>query len=53
MDPGLDKILLVEDEVDLLEVYAETIRELGPELHTASNGQEGLVQLEKMMPHIS
>ncbi len=53
LNSELDKILLVEDEVDLLEVYAETIADLGPEIATASNGKLALLQLEKMMPNVS
>jgi CheY-like chemotaxis protein len=53
LNKELDKILIVEDEVDLLEVYAETVGDLGPEVVTAANGQLALLQLEKMMPNVS
>jgi CheY-like chemotaxis protein len=42
------KILLVDDDPDLLEVYRETIATLpsGPEIHTASSGARALAMLE-------
>ena len=42
------KILLVDDDPDLLEVYRETIEMLpsGPEIHTASSGARALAMLE-------
>ncbi len=43
------KVLLVDDDPDLLEVYRETMAMLPsqPEIHTASSGARALAMLEK------
>jgi YesN/AraC family two-component response regulator len=41
------KLLLVEDEIDLLEIITDTLKKLNVEFYTAHNGQEALEILEK------
>ena len=43
-------ILVVEDELENLEVIAETLEFLGAQVQTARNGKEGLTVLETFMP---
>jgi PAS domain S-box-containing protein len=44
---GLEKVLIVEDETDLLEVAAELFRAIGYEVLTASSGAEAVDVLER------
>lgn len=41
------KILIVEDEVALLDIYSEVLVEAGHQIVKALNGREALVQLDK------
>lgn len=42
----MQKILLVEDDEDIRELFAETLREAGYEVDEAQNGLEALEQIE-------
>lgn len=48
MDSG--KILVIEDEVDILEVIAHNLSREGYEVHTVTDGSEGLRRVKKEMP---
>jgi CheY-like chemotaxis protein len=45
-------IVLIDDEDDSLEVAEIILLEYGAELHTASNGKEGLEQVLSVKPHL-
>ena len=46
------KILLVDDEVDVLEFLSYNIRKEGYEVHTANNGVKGLQKAIEIKPHL-
>lgn len=62
MDKKREKILLVEDELFIRELYERVLRQAGFEVLTASDGEEGLAQaqskpnlilLDIMMPKLN
>ena len=46
------KILLVDDEPDILEIVGYNLRNEGYQVITAENGQEGVKKAEKEIPHL-
>ena len=46
------KILLVDDEPDILEIISFNLEKLGYQVTTASNGLEALKQAKKTLPHL-
>jgi len=46
------KILLVDDEPDILEIVGYNLRNEGYQVFTASNGVEGVKQAKKVIPHL-
>ena len=46
------KILMVEDEPDIVEIYGSQLKNAGYSLETAANGKEALVWLEKNTPDL-
>jgi two-component system, OmpR family, alkaline phosphatase synthesis response regulator PhoP len=47
------KILLVDDEPDILEFLGYNLRKEGFEVHTGSNGREGLTKAKNIKPHLA
>ena len=45
------KILLVDDEPDILEIVSYNLSAEGYQVYTASNGVEGVVKAKKKQPH--
>jgi two-component system alkaline phosphatase synthesis response regulator PhoP len=52
MKKGEIKILLVDDEPDILEIISFNLEKVGYQVTTASNGLEALKQAKKTLPHI-
>ena len=46
------KILLVDDEPDILEIVGYNLKSAGYQIFTAKNGKEALSQAEKHLPHL-
>lgn len=46
------RVLVVDDEADLRELYAVNLREAGHEVLTAANGAEGLGLLQRERPDV-
>src|SRR5690606_13849787 len=46
------KILLVDDEPDILEIVSYNLSAEGYEVHTAKNGVEGVAKAKKKAPHL-
>ena len=46
------KILLVDDEPDILEIVGYNLKNAGYQIFTANNGKEALSQAEKHLPHL-
>jgi CheY-like chemotaxis protein len=46
------KILIVEDDNFVAEVYSTKLLEMGHEVRLAKNGEEGLMELEKEVPDL-
>ncbi|KPM32777.1 Two component transcriptional regulator, winged helix family [Croceitalea dokdonensis DOKDO 023] len=46
------KILLVDDEPDILEIVSYNLTAEGYEVHTAKNGVEGVAKAKKKLPHL-
>jgi CheY-like chemotaxis protein len=46
------KIVVVEDEPDLREILVDELSDLGHEVHTASNGVEGLSAIQTTRPEL-
>lgn len=46
------KVLIVEDEPDIREAMAEAVAEAGFEVHTATNGEEGLKSAIELEPDL-
>lgn len=52
MDKRIIKILLVDDEPDILEIVSYNLRQESYEVYTAENGKEALKIAEKVRPHL-
>lgn len=48
----MQKILIVDDESDILEFLTYNLKKEGYEVHTANNGREGLELAKKILPHL-
>jgi two-component system alkaline phosphatase synthesis response regulator PhoP len=46
------KILLVDDEPDILEIVGYNLRNEGYQVFTADNGQEAIKSAKKNTPHL-
>jgi len=46
------KILLVDDEPDILEFLGYNLRKEGYEVHTCNNGKDGLAKAKEIRPHL-
>ncbi len=46
------KILIVDDEQDILDFLGYNLNKLGYEVHTALNGRDGIVKARKEIPHL-
>jgi two-component system alkaline phosphatase synthesis response regulator PhoP len=46
------KILLIDDELDILEILTYNLEKEGYEIHTASNGNEGIEVAKKVLPDL-
>jgi len=46
------KILLVDDEQDILEIVGYNLSQEGYQIVTASNGKEAIVKAKKELPHL-
>ncbi len=46
------KILLVDDEQDILEFLGYNLRKEGYEVHTSTNGRDGLALAREVLPHL-
>jgi two-component system alkaline phosphatase synthesis response regulator PhoP len=46
------KILLVDDEPDILEIVSYNLSSEGYEVFTAKNGAEGVAKAKKKIPHL-
>jgi len=46
------KILLVDDEPDILEIVGYNLKNEGYQVHTANNGNEALKAAKKIVPHL-
>lgn len=46
------RILLIEDDQFFQKFYASKLTELGFEVHTASDGEEGLALVKTVKPHL-
>ncbi len=46
------KILLVDDEPDILEIVGYNLKQEGYQISTASNGKEAVVKAKKELPHL-
>ncbi len=52
MNNGDIKILLVDDEPDILEIVGYNLKKEGYKIYTATNGIEGLKVAKKVVPHL-
>ena len=52
MDNGLIKILLVDDEPDILEIVGYHLRKEGYQIFKATNGNEAVVNAKVIQPHL-
>lgn len=52
MNPEDTKILLVDDEPDILEIISYSLKNAGYNVYTAKNGIEAIKQTEKIEPHL-
>lgn len=52
MDPSNAKILVVDDEPDIVEFLSYNLRKEGFQTHIAHNGKEALNSIQKRMPHL-
>ncbi len=46
------RILLVDDEVDVLEFLGYNLKKEGYQVHTCSNGKDAITQAKKVLPHL-
>ena len=52
MEKSSIKILLVDDEPDIVEILTYNLNKEGYQVFSASNGKEALVQASKIIPHL-
>ena len=52
MNPEKIKILLVDDEPDILEIITYSLENAGYEIYTATNGIEAVEKASKIEPHL-
>ena len=52
MEKSCIKILLVDDEPDIIEILTYNLNKEGYQVFSASNGKEALVQAGKIIPHL-
>ena len=52
MEKSSIKILLVDDEPDIIEILTHNLNKEGYQVFSASNGKEALVQASKIIPHL-
>jgi len=52
MNPTDAKILIVDDEPDIVEFLSYNLRKEGFHTHTAFNGKEALNSIQKVLPHL-
>ena len=52
MNNGDIKILLVDDEPDILEIVSYNLKKEGYKIYTAKNGVEGFKIAKKVVPHL-
>ncbi|GGC19435.1 DNA-binding response regulator [Parapedobacter defluvii] len=52
MSTAKQKILVVDDEPDIVELIAYNLKREGYQVHTASNGQEAVTTAKKIMPDL-
>ncbi len=52
MENGTTKILLVDDEEDILEFLSYNLKQQGFQVFTASNGRAGLEKAKETLPHL-
>lgn len=52
MDTNQIKILLVDDEPDILEIVSYNLKKEGYDIYTAENGLEAVSQAKKVQPHL-
>jgi two-component system alkaline phosphatase synthesis response regulator PhoP len=52
MEKSCIKILLVDDEPDIIEILTYNLNKEGYQVFSASNGKEALVQASKIIPHL-
>lgn len=45
-------ILIIDDEPDIVSLFAEALRDAGHTVHTASNGVDGLALAKTVRPHV-
>ncbi|MDY3548258.1 response regulator transcription factor [Riemerella anatipestifer] len=46
------RILLIDDEPDILEIISYNLKKEGYEVYTASNGNEGIEKAKEILPHL-
>ncbi len=46
------KILIIEDEVDISEIYQQILKDGGYDVYAAANGQEGLNKIIEVFPNL-
>ena len=51
-DPNVLKVLMADDESDILNIMAKKVRQAGYTVITASNGEEALAKIKKDNPDI-
>ena len=52
VNPEDIKILLVDDEPDILEIISYSLKNAGYNIYTATNGFEAVEQASKIEPHL-
>jgi two-component system alkaline phosphatase synthesis response regulator PhoP len=52
MEPSQYKILIVDDEIDILEFLSYNLKKEGFKVYTAENGEEAIKVAEKKHPHL-
>src|SRR5690554_100904 len=52
MDYYSDKILIIDDEPDILEIIGYNLKQAGYQIETASNGDEGIQKTKMFLPDL-
>ena len=47
------RVLIIDDDIDLLNLLSTHLRQLGHAVYTAASGTEGIATFQRVSPHVT